>query len=101
MKSSFLIFLTIIVFSKLSYAWSFENLDSITKGCMEQSKSLTSSGETDWEIGDNYEYCGCTTNGISKNFSLSDVMDLMSSNSMSSNTVYLKVIDDCLQKIGR
>ena len=44
---------------------------------------------------------GCTTNGISKNFSLSDVMDLMSSNSMSSNTVYLKVIDDCLQKIGR
>ena len=68
---------------------------------MEQSKSLTSSGETDWEIGDNYEYCGCTTNGISKNFSLSEVLELMNSNSILSNKFYLKIVDDCLQKIGK
>ena len=101
MRLSCLIFLTIIIVSKFAYAWSFEYLDTITSGCIEQSKSLTSSGETDWEIGENYEYCGCTTNGISKNFSVSDVIDLMSSDTMLSNTVYLKVVDDCLQKIGR
>lgn len=91
----------LVFFSQFANAWTFENLDTITEGCIDQSKSLTSSGDTDWEIGENYEYCGCTTNGISKNFSLSEVIDLMSSQSMKSNIIYQEVIDDCLKKIGK
>ena len=91
----------LVFFSEFANAWTFENLDTITEGCIDQSKSLTSSGDTDWEIGENYEYCGCTTNGISKNFSLSEVIDLMSSQSMQSNIIYQEVIDDCLKKIGK
>ncbi len=101
MKLRYLIFITLIFFSKVVYSWTFDNLDSITQGCMEQSKQLTSSGETNWMIGENYEYCGCTTNGISKNFSLFKVLELLDSNSMLSNKVYLKIVDDCLQKIGK
>ena len=96
------LFLIFLIFSfKSAFGWSFEELDIFYEGCIEERQILTNSGEADWNRGENYEYCGCSTNGISKYFSPYEVVELYESQSIESNPTILKIAFDCIDKIGR
>ena len=68
-KIAFIIFTLLISFNAKAEIESRELLDEIFYGC--------ASDDEDWlTTGELYEYCGCTTNVISKVLSIEDILRL-------------------------
>ena len=70
-----------------SYEWSAEYLGSIFQGCIE-----------DAQDGSDFEYCGCYTNNISKNFEVMEIVDLLNSGNLESNRVFKSIVIECMKK---
>ena len=58
----------------LSIEWDFETLTPVFEGCLQNSSN-----------GSDYEYCGCYVNGLSKQFSVLEVVQLVDSGKLESN----------------
>ena len=97
----YLFFIFFIFYLKSAFSWSFEELNIFFEGCVEERQALSYSGDNDWYRGENYEFCGCSTNGVSKNFSVSDILELYETQSVASNRTIIKIASDCMDKIGR
>ena len=49
--------------------------------------------------GNQFEYCGCYTHGISKNFDVLEVVELVDSGNLLSNEIFKSIVDECIGKI--
>lgn len=72
-----------------SIEWNFETLNPVFQGCIENSNT-----------GADYEYCGCYVNGISKEFRVLEVLQLMDSGELESNQDFLSIVEECVYKSG-
>ena len=71
----------------LSFEWDFETLNTVFEGCLDNSNN-----------GTDYEYCGCYVNGISKNFRVLEVVQLMDSGKLETNDDFLSIVEECVYK---
>ena len=90
----FVLFLSPSVFS---LEWNFEFLDTLFLGCIDEAKI---DGFDLHVKGINYEYCGCYTNGIAKNFEVLEVVKLNESGMLESNKTFNSIVIECLEKVG-
>ena len=93
-KIAFIIFTLLISFNTNAEIESIELLDEIFYGC--------ASDDEDWlTTGELYEYCGCTTNVISKVLSIEDILrlglELLESDGISEEEAERKAIATLLQ----
>ena len=93
MKSFLIIFCLLFSSSVFSYEWNLDYLKDLHEGCLQGALENSS------QLGEAFEYCGCTTNRTSISFTLNEILDLYESGSLSSNKKYIKLVDDCNQKI--
>ena len=89
-----IIFCLLFSSSVFSYEWNLDYLKELHDGCLEGALENLS------QLGDAFEYCGCTTNRLSISFTLNELLDLYESENLSSNKKYIKLVDYCNQKIG-
>tara|TARA_B100001057_G_scaffold490983_1_gene580293 strand:+ start:2827 stop:3096 length:270 start_codon:yes stop_codon:yes gene_type:complete len=86
------IFFTIIVLfyssSIFSIEWDSSTLQPVFEGCVQNSSD-----------GSDYEYCGCYVNGISKNFTVLQVVELSETGELESNEFFLSIIEECVNKL--
>ena len=80
----FILFFSSTVFS---VEWDFETLNTVFEGCLDNSNN-----------GTDYEYCGCYVNGISKNFRVLEVLQLMDSGKLETNEDFLSIVEKCVYK---
>ena len=64
-------------------------MNGILKGCLENSN-----------LAEQYEYCGCYVNALSKNFRVLEVLQLLDSGKLQSNQDFLSIVEDCVYKSG-
>ena len=70
-----------------SIEWDFETLTPVFEGCLQNSSN-----------GSDYEYCGCYVNGLSKQFSVLEVVQLVDSGKLESNEDFLSIVEECVYK---
>lgn len=92
MKILLTFFVSLFSSSVYSQEWNLEYLKVFNDSCIESSIEISG-------IGDTFEYCGCGTNGIYKNFSLDELLEIFNSGTLESNVIYKKIVRDCNQKL--
>ena len=92
----------VLLFSSSVFAeeWTFEDLDEVFNGCVDEAKEMSLENEFNLNISSYYEYCGCYVNGIAKNFELTKILKMMESGILDSDKTFNSIVEGCAEKIG-